>query len=202
MAPRSPQQFKHMREQSRRKILDTALELFAANGFHTTSVDAIASQAGVSKGLIYNYFESKEQLLEELVMGTMRDMMASFEPVLREPDARAQVRAFVEQMFAMVERDPHFWRLYWSLLVQPSIPKQLQDRFLEFMHEMLGLFADAFSRIGSTLPLADAWLFAASMDGLAMYYLFDPERCPIDDIKTQIYRRYGLSADSEPPSPE
>jgi hypothetical protein len=132
----------------------------------------------------------------------MRETTASFESVLHESDAHTQVRTFIEQMFAMVERDPHFWRLYWSLLVQPSIPERLQAEFLEFIQEMLGLFADAFTRLGSPLPLADAWLFAASMDGLAMYYLFDPERCPIDVIRTQIYRRYGLSADSEPSSPE
>lgn len=44
------------------KILQAALALFAEKGFHTTSVSQIAEAAGVSKGLTYNYFESKEKL--------------------------------------------------------------------------------------------------------------------------------------------
>lgn len=54
------------REARRQAILDAALELFAARGFHGTAVPTIAEQAGVGAGTVYRNFESKEHLVNEL----------------------------------------------------------------------------------------------------------------------------------------
>ena len=47
-------------------ILDAALKLIAENGFHGTAMSQIAAEAGVSVGIIYRYFESKDKLNDEL----------------------------------------------------------------------------------------------------------------------------------------
>ena len=49
------------------EIIEAALELFVANGFKATKLDDVAKQAGVSKGTVYLYFESKEALFREVV---------------------------------------------------------------------------------------------------------------------------------------
>ena len=58
MSPKTQAQNEIIRKQSKRKILDAALKLFATKGFESTSVNAIAKEAGVAKGLIYYYFKS------------------------------------------------------------------------------------------------------------------------------------------------
>lgn len=45
----------------------TALGLFAKNGFHGTTISTIAREAGISKGLLYNYFESKDDLIKTII---------------------------------------------------------------------------------------------------------------------------------------
>lgn len=50
----------------RSAILDTALELIVQQGFHNTPMSQIAKQAGVSAGIIYHYFESKDELIHAL----------------------------------------------------------------------------------------------------------------------------------------
>src|SRR4051794_39390191 len=50
----------------RSAILDTAMELIVEQGFHNTPMSQIAKQAGVSAGIIYHYFESKDDLINEL----------------------------------------------------------------------------------------------------------------------------------------
>ena len=60
MSPRTPQQFEEIREEKMTLIMDIALEHFANEGYHTTTINHIARHAGISKGLMYNYFESKE----------------------------------------------------------------------------------------------------------------------------------------------
>ena len=50
----------------RRQILDAAIHVFARQGFHACRVSDIAREAGVAYGLVYHYFNSKEQVLNEL----------------------------------------------------------------------------------------------------------------------------------------
>src|SRR5919197_5988986 len=50
----------------RRQILDAAISVFARQGFHSCRVSDIADEAGVAYGLVYHYFNSKEQVLNEL----------------------------------------------------------------------------------------------------------------------------------------
>lgn len=50
----------------RRQILDAAIRVFARQGFHSTRVSDIADEAGVAYGLVYHYFKSKDEVLNEL----------------------------------------------------------------------------------------------------------------------------------------
>jgi AcrR family transcriptional regulator len=50
----------------RRQILDAAIRVFARQGFHSCRVSDIADEAGVAYGLVYHYFDSKDQVLNEL----------------------------------------------------------------------------------------------------------------------------------------
>jgi AcrR family transcriptional regulator len=52
----------------RRVILDAAVRVFARQGFHTCRVSDIADEAGVAYGLVYHYFESKDQVLDTLFL--------------------------------------------------------------------------------------------------------------------------------------
>jgi TetR/AcrR family fatty acid metabolism transcriptional regulator len=50
----------------RRAILDAAIRVFARQGFHSARVSDVANEAGVAYGLVYHYFDSKDQMLNEL----------------------------------------------------------------------------------------------------------------------------------------
>ena len=52
----------------RRLILDAAVRVFARQGFHTCRVSDIADEAGVAYGLVYHYFQSKDQVLDTLFL--------------------------------------------------------------------------------------------------------------------------------------
>ena len=54
--------FNNLPEEKREHILDVAAKLFVQKGFHSTDIDQIARAAGVAKGSIYNYFQSKDDL--------------------------------------------------------------------------------------------------------------------------------------------
>ena len=63
----------------RRQILDAAIRVFARQGFHSCRVSDIADEAGVAYGLVYHYFDSKEQVLNELFTAREKlDAVAGF----------------------------------------------------------------------------------------------------------------------------
>jgi TetR/AcrR family fatty acid metabolism transcriptional regulator len=61
----------------RRVILDAAVRVFARQGFHTCRVSDIADEAGVAYGLVYHYFESKDQILDTLFLERWDVMLAA-----------------------------------------------------------------------------------------------------------------------------
>ena len=76
--PRTKEQYEEIRKSSKQKILDAALEVFVNQGYHSATVDAIAKTAGISKGLMYNYFKSKDDVLQELMIGMMDALMCEY----------------------------------------------------------------------------------------------------------------------------
>ncbi|MEK6277052.1 MAG: TetR/AcrR family transcriptional regulator [Actinomycetota bacterium] len=63
----------------RRQILDAAVRVFARQGFHSTRVADIADEAGVAYGLVYHYFKSKDEVLNELFSERWSLMLAAIE---------------------------------------------------------------------------------------------------------------------------
>jgi TetR/AcrR family transcriptional regulator, fatty acid metabolism regulator protein len=69
----------------RRQILDAAIRVFARQGFHSTRVSDIADEAGVAYGLVYHYFDSKDQVLNELFTERWSLLLAAIEAADRQP---------------------------------------------------------------------------------------------------------------------
>src|SRR4051794_17971759 len=65
----------------RRQILDAAIHVFARQGFHACRVSDIADEAGVAYGLVYHYFKSKDQMLNELFTERWSLLLAAIEEV-------------------------------------------------------------------------------------------------------------------------
>ncbi|MCX6650963.1 MAG: TetR/AcrR family transcriptional regulator [Methanomassiliicoccales archaeon] len=66
------------------EFLETALSLFKENGFENTSIDDIVGSMGVSKGLFYHYFESKEEMLRNIVLRTLDEVDSSVAKIMEK----------------------------------------------------------------------------------------------------------------------
>ena len=67
--------------EKRRIILDAAVRVFARQGFHSARVSDIADEAGVAYGLVYHYFKSKDEVLNELFTERWSLLLAAIEEV-------------------------------------------------------------------------------------------------------------------------
>ncbi|MDR0507129.1 MAG: TetR/AcrR family transcriptional regulator, partial [Dysgonamonadaceae bacterium] len=76
--PRTKEQYEQIRSEKRKIIQETALQCFATEGYLATSINQIARTADISKGLLYNDFDSKEDLLNSI----MDDIVEEFENMI------------------------------------------------------------------------------------------------------------------------
>ena len=87
----------------RRQILDAAIRVFARQGFHSTRVADIADEAGVAYGLVYHYFKSKDQVLNELFTERWSLLLAATEEVdaqdIPARDKLAAVASFIVESY-------------------------------------------------------------------------------------------------------
>lgn len=79
MAYKTPKDVQERKDANRRHILDTAAKVFAAKGYHSTTVKAIVDEAGMSVGSFYFYFKNKEELFETLYDEMVKMLFDSLE---------------------------------------------------------------------------------------------------------------------------
>ena len=128
MSPKSKKQFDEIRQKSRAKIMEVALELFAQNGYHQTSISQIAKSAAISKGLMYNYFASKEELLTEIVMEAVQEFEKMSDTILKMPNPpEEKLKWITESAIELVQKDVKHWRLLTSLGLQTDVLTKLRD---------------------------------------------------------------------------
>ena len=103
--------------QLQEEILDVALELFSEKGFHTVSMQEVANRAEVGVGTLYNFFASKEDLYQQLVLGHARDLFQALQKLLAEErkDSLEIVRDYVASSWGMLSSDFRVLKLYLAV---------------------------------------------------------------------------------------
>ena len=96
----------------RRQILDAAVRVFARQGFHSTRVSDIADEAGVAYGLVYHYFKSKDEVLNELFSERWSLLLAAIEETDREgPSPREKLAAVATFIIDSYRHDPELMKV-------------------------------------------------------------------------------------------
>lgn len=96
----------------RRQILDAAVRVFARQGFHATRVSDIADEAGVAYGLVYHYFNSKDEVLNELFVERWSLLLAAIEETDRTgADPREKLGAVATFIFESYRHDPELMKV-------------------------------------------------------------------------------------------
>lgn len=130
MSPRTSKQYEEIREERRALIMDTALEQFASQGFYSTTITQIARYAGISKGLMYNYFESKEALLKAIIHKSVSEVYNYFDINRDGYLTEEEFEFFVRKVDVMLKEKRSFWRLLVQLLMQNEVREQFLRSFV------------------------------------------------------------------------
>ncbi len=128
------------------RIRDGAAELFARDGFAATSITDIASACGVAKSLVYHYFESKEEILYDLLSAHMDALLAAAETALDANDEpERQFRDFVRAHLRLYAHA----RAKHILLLNglSSLPAQRRAAIVARERRLIEMAADLLARV-------------------------------------------------------
>ena len=190
MSPRTEQQFEEIREVRRKEIMDTALELFASDGFHATSISKIASKAGISKGLLYNYFESKEDLIKTIIFNGLDHLTRFIDPNKDGFLTKNELRYFLDEIVKALRNEPYYWKLYFTVFMQPKVYMLVEKRLAVTIHTYMMMLSEYFTTAGSDDPDTEAIFFGALLDGIGFQFMIDPERFPLEKVKNKLIDMY------------
>lgn len=190
MSPRSASQFEEMREQSTKKILDAALQLFANEGYHATSVSKIAKQAGVSKGLMYNYYHSKEDLLKAIIHQAIKQGEEAISELMQAKTAQEKLEFIINYSFSWFTEHEQYAKMIMSLSIQigqfPYVKEMIQSKIDGQYSFLTQIFAD----LGYNQPEMEAKAIAALLDGAALQSISVGELLNLQELKEFLINKY------------
>ena len=110
-------------EERRTGILDSALAVFSESGYHASSIDDIATEAGVSKALIYDHFASKQELYADLIARNARELTQRIGAALvgvELESGSSRLAIGLDAFFAFVEERRDAWRMLFRDVADPE----------------------------------------------------------------------------------
>lgn len=196
------------REAVRRRLLDSALEVFAERGLADASLDEVAARAGLTKGAIYSNFESKDDLFFAMMGDQARTRLEAIRAVLggaelqpTRPEALHEIGRILTEAFTAQ------WQ--WELVLLDFWRRALRDdevrrRFVAHRRELRAAIGEAVAQIlGSSRevpglgPEEVVTVVLALYNGLALERYVDPDQVN-DDMFGRVLALLGRQARGGP----
>lgn len=189
MSPRSQIQNEKIRTESISKILDAAFKLMSAKGYDSTSISQIANEAGVSKGLMYNYFHSKEDLLKALIDRTLRDGDKIMEGVFSD-DPRETLENVFRWYFNELRNNLSEWKFISEIMLRADKYSFVKDLVTIKLKEYTKLFSALLQELEFENPLEEAYVIGGLFDGIGFQCLVVGDEYPIDQLEKYLIAKY------------
>jgi AcrR family transcriptional regulator len=185
MSPRTKNQTEQIRAERKAQILDAAYQVFSQKGFHLTTVADVAAKAEVSYGIVYHYYQNKEELFWVVFENWASEYVSSqtaLEEFLSTATAADQLKTFASASIQLMTKSTEFLPAqmeFWSLMVRHD---QVREHFQQLFNTLRaplvaiiqkgiddGEFREADPEILASLALA-------AYDGLVLQWIADPQK--------------------------
>ncbi|MBN1881772.1 MAG: TetR/AcrR family transcriptional regulator [Deltaproteobacteria bacterium] len=165
------------------QILRAAYDIIAEQGYENITVQDIATRAGFSKGIIYYYFSSKEDVMVSLFDSIIRVIDRNFASTIQNhPEPKEQMERILRVSFDLVHEHKEFYHVmmvFWSQITQKTLMSDLNATlFRRYRREMAKIVERGVDK-GVFRARVDVNLLAsliiAVIGGASLQYIFDPE---------------------------
>lgn len=168
------------------RILQTALQLFAKEGYHATPTSKLAKQARVSEGLIFKHFGSKKGLLEAILEEGNKRLTVIYSSIIEETDPKEALRKTLLIPYQIKATEYDFWKLQYKLKWELDLPDGKESE------ELFSKLVSVLAELNYPNPEMEAQQLLYFLDGLTAAILKGsvPKK---KDFKEYLISRYNLS---------
>ncbi len=166
---------------NRQLVLVAARRVFLAQGYASATLDAIAEEAGFSKGVVYSQFESKADMFLALLEARINERAGQNERLAAQFDGRQLAEAVPQLALALRRAEPEWTQLVLEFRLHAARVPELNRRYAELhertVHRLATVFSRLHERAGSTPnypPLVMAKMALAINVGTFLEQMADP----------------------------
>jgi len=179
---------------NRMRIIDAAGKIMANKGIKQTTLADIAREAGISRGTLFYYYASKNDLIYDILEKHLSDLTdAIFASLPRSRSNTADLASVLQNALTGLIQDENSARINLYLLQEAIIDgSDLKDRFAvkyQTWRELIsGQIARAFGISDSRRLSALGTLLLAMIDGLTIQFLLAPQSVNFQEVAQQMVR--------------
>ncbi|MEC0177867.1 TetR/AcrR family transcriptional regulator [Paenibacillus favisporus] len=131
MAPLNEEQLHQIRDERKEQIKAAALQVFARKGILSAKMSMIAETAGISNGLLYHYFKSKDELFTSLVQEAMAESEAALRSIYDMPGTPLErIKALTAEI--LNEGGAPYFMLIHQSITSDGVPEQVKQLQQEY----------------------------------------------------------------------
>jgi AcrR family transcriptional regulator len=166
LAPLNDEQLHHIRDERKEQIMGAALKVFSRRGIIGTKMSMIAAEAGMSHGLLYHYFKSKEELFITLVEHAMIAAQDAMRNVYDYPGSPIdKIKSLTEDM--LDESGTDYFMLIHQARTSEGVPEKVKQLIEDYSMQ---------AAVDQLLPLfqegqANGQIIAGDLEGMIASYL-------------------------------
>lgn len=191
--PRTREENDRIRQTAKKNIRTAAMEIFIECGYHDASIDDVAKRAGISKGLMYNYYKGKEALLAEMVESRIDEINTVMQAAAALRTPSEQLKHIVDGALDGVRQRPKVYRFYLHLQTQPEEDKILSkysQMLNEAMAKLFELQCGMFTSLGDVDARLRSLYFSSTLHGAMLMISTYPDHYPVEEMKKQIIEQF------------
>ncbi|MDF2837621.1 MAG: transcriptional regulator, TetR family [Paenibacillus sp.] len=207
MSPRNPEKDRIARERKAQHILDSALKVMAIKGFQPTSIQDIAGEAKVSVGNVYHYFESKDEILSEVLRRGQTTYGQHVTEISKATFPPLTKLTLICSSWLSIQTSWAFTILMQSARLSDATPHEIRravtDRFTENLKPVASIMRDGIGNgtIVDGDPLQLAFYFVSLIQGLTLQRMPGYE-VPVDMDVAAITALFEAKRPVGPPPPK
>lgn len=197
--PKSKERCQEIREKMRNTILQKSLLYFARNGFAGTKISDLSRSIGIGQGTIYVYFESKEELFQEILkIADSNQMLKQMKMLVNMPiSAKKKLRMLSETVMKRLEEDENFAAmiaLNTQMLLEKN--KEYSSEHTTYQTELYHYTAKIIEQgqreksmaDGSSMKLADYYWGVIYLYSLKRLFTTEYEMISVEDLERTILK--------------
>lgn len=192
--PRTKKENARHRAKTAENLLQAALKVFERRGYQASSMAAIALAAGVSKGLTYHYFKSKEALLVALAEKRLGEWLPLVEGLETIVEPAYRLSFLINFVLLELQQKTDTLRFYNTLYLCSDGCKAIAKAMRKFQAQFQRLFnaeIQLFVDLGFPDPELEATFLRSTLQGISLEYMLQPKDYPLIEMREKLIQRYA-----------